>query len=244
MSAYYNENHPYLVEWLKCLIKKKLIAPGDVDERNIQEVKPDDLKKYTQCHFFAGLGGWSKALRLANWPDELEVWTGSCPCQPFSRNGDRNGFKDKRHLWPSWKQLIKERKPSVIFGEQTAATPEWLRLVRSNLETLDYAVGAIPIEAASAGAFHTRDRFWFVADSYSSDRQRGDRPLQMGRQPSEKKVTKNGRRQSFKWPAKPTVPILAYGIPFRVERCGAFGNAIDLRPATVFIKAYMIGDER
>jgi hypothetical protein len=44
-----------------------LIAPGDVDSRSIADVQPDDLRGYTQCHFFAGIAGWSRALRLAGW---------------------------------------------------------------------------------------------------------------------------------------------------------------------------------
>ena len=69
--AYYNENDPYAAQWLRNLIAAGELPPGDVDDRNIQEITPDDLKRYTQCHFFAGIGGWSYAFRLA-WPDELE----------------------------------------------------------------------------------------------------------------------------------------------------------------------------
>ena len=87
MPAYYNENNRFAAQWLRNLIAAGDIAPGDVDERSITEVRPDDLRGYTQCHFFAGIGGWSAALRLAGWPDDRPVWTGSCPCQPFSAAG-------------------------------------------------------------------------------------------------------------------------------------------------------------
>lgn len=161
--AYYNENDPFAAQWLRNLIAAGHIAPGDVDERSIVDVKPGDLAGYTQCHFFAGIGGWSYALRLAGWPDDRPVWTGSCPCQPFSIAGKREGFADARHLWPVWRELIRERSPATIFGEQVASAPEWLRLVRSDLEAMGCAVGAIPFEAASAGADHLRDRYGFVA---------------------------------------------------------------------------------
>lgn len=169
MTAYYNENNPFAAQWLRNLIAKKLIAPGDVDERSIVDVQPDDLKNYGQCHFFAGIGGWSLAARIAGWDDERPLWTGSCPCQPFSVSGKREGFNDPRHLWPEFKRLIAERQPSVIFGEQSAAAAGWLALVRSDLETMGYAVGATPMEAASAGAEHFRDRYWFVADYDNSE---------------------------------------------------------------------------
>lgn len=89
MTAYYNEIDPFAANWLRNLSDAGLIAKGVVDERSIVDVTPADLVGFTQCHFFAGIGGWSYALRLAGWPDEREVWTGSCPCQPFSTAGAR-----------------------------------------------------------------------------------------------------------------------------------------------------------
>ena len=105
---YYNDNDPKMAAWLRELIKQNLIPPGDVDERSIEDVTKSDLQGYTQCHFFAGIGGWSEALRLAGWPADRHVWTGSCPCQPFSGAGKRQGEKDKRHLWPEFYRLIAE----------------------------------------------------------------------------------------------------------------------------------------
>lgn len=116
-GAYYNENDKRIAAWLRSLIKDGLIADGDVDERSISDVQPDDLSGYTQCHFFAGIGGWSLALRLAGWSDERPVWTGSCPCQPFSVAGKLLGDRDKRHLWPDFFKLITERRPELVFGE-------------------------------------------------------------------------------------------------------------------------------
>ena len=66
--AYYNEIDPYCAGWLRNLISENIIAPGDVDERPIQDVTPNDLAGYTQHHFFAGLGGWSYALRATPEP--------------------------------------------------------------------------------------------------------------------------------------------------------------------------------
>ena len=82
MTVYYSEVDPAAAAALRALIADKFIAPGDVDERSIEDVSPADLMGYTQCHFFAGQGVWSYALRLAGWPDDRPVWTGSCPCFP------------------------------------------------------------------------------------------------------------------------------------------------------------------
>lgn len=174
MTAYYNEIDPYCVEWLRNLIREGLIADGQVDDRSISDVTPNDLRGFTQCHFFAGLGGWPAALRSSGvWPDHRSVWTGSCPCQPFSVAGKGGGFADERHLWPAWHWLIEQCRPAVVLGEQVASASQWLGLVRGDLEALGYAVGAIPVEAASAGADHLRDRYWFVADD---GRRRRDEP--------------------------------------------------------------------
>ncbi len=144
MTAYYNEIDPYVAAWLRNLIDAGHIAPGDVDTRSIEDVTPKDLEGYSQCHFFAGIGGWSLALRLAGWPDDRPVWTGSCPCQPFSTAGKRKGFADERHLWPAWHWLIEQCRPSIVFGEQVASKDgkTWFDLVSSDLEASGYAGGA------------------------------------------------------------------------------------------------------
>jgi DNA (cytosine-5)-methyltransferase 1 len=136
----------------------------------VQDVDPADLEGFTQCHFFAGIGGWSYALRLAGWPDDRPVWTGSCPCQPFSVSGKQKGFDDDRHLWPYWIGHIGERRPPVLFGEQVASPDglKWLDLVSAHLEDLDYAIGAANLCAAGVGAPHIRQRLYWVADDNSS----------------------------------------------------------------------------
>jgi DNA (cytosine-5)-methyltransferase 1 len=163
--AYYNEIDPYAADWLRNLIAAGHIAPGDVDERSIEDVHPDDLRPYTQCHFFAGIGVWSYALRRAGWPDDRPVWTGSCPCQPFSAAGKGTAFDDERHLWPAWHWIIQECRPPVVFGEQVASkdAEPWLDLVSTDLEALVYAVAACAFPSASVGAPHIRDRTYFVA---------------------------------------------------------------------------------
>lgn len=164
MAAYYNEIDPYAAQWLRNLIGAGHIAPGVVDERSIEDVRPSDLIGFTQCHFFAGIGAWSLALRRAGWPDDVPVWTGSCPCQPFSAAGAGGGFEDSRHLWPTFAWLIKQRKPPVVLGEQVAskAVEPWVDLVHADLEAMDYAFGAVAFPSAGVGAPHIRDRLFWV----------------------------------------------------------------------------------
>jgi len=176
MTAYYNEIDPKAAAWLRELIKVGAIAPGDVDERDIRDVRPAELDGFTQCHFFAGIGVWSYALRLAGWSDTEPVWTGSCPCQPFSAAGKGGGFDDERHLWPAWFHLIEERRPAVVFGEQVASPDglKWLDLVQTDLEATDHAFAPFDLCAAGFGAPHIRQRLYWVAES-SSQRLEGQR---------------------------------------------------------------------
>ncbi|MDE2096608.1 MAG: DNA cytosine methyltransferase [Patescibacteria group bacterium] len=183
MSAYYNEIDPYAAQWLRNLISTGHIAPGYVDERSILDVHAFDLLGFTQCHFFAGIGVWSAALRGAGWPDDRPVWTGSCPCQPFSAAGKGGGFADERHLWPAWAYLIGERRPPIVFGEQVASKDGygWLDLVQADLEGMGYACGAVVSPAAGFGAPHGRHRTYFVADApHRDDRRGGARGWRLG----------------------------------------------------------------
>lgn len=167
MKNYYNECDKDAAAWLRNLIASKLIPDGDVDERSIEDVIPNELRGYTQCHFFAGIAGWSLALDLAGWPRDRPVWTGSCPCQPFSSAGKGDGFADQRHLWPAWFHLIRQCKPNVVFGEQVASAIRhgWLDLVSADLEAEGYAVGASVLGAHSVGAPHIRQRLYWMAHS-------------------------------------------------------------------------------
>jgi DNA (cytosine-5)-methyltransferase 1 len=170
VTAYYNENDKYAAQWLRNLIEDGLIPWGYVDDRSICDVQPGDLHGYTQCHFFAGLGGWSRALRLAGWPDDRFVWTGSPPCQPFSVAGKSQGTSDSRHLWPSLSALIRECRPPIFFGEQVARAigMGWFDAVAADLEKENYAVASAVLPACSVGAPHRRDRLWFVGYSNES----------------------------------------------------------------------------
>ena len=165
MTAIYNEIEPFAVEWLENLIAAGHVAPGRADARSIRDLNATDVRGPGQRHFFAGIAGWSLALRMAGVPDDADVWTGSCPCQPFSVAGRGAGVNDERHLWPVWFELIAECRPSIVFGEQVAgaAGRAWLAAVRADLEHAGYAVGAADLAAAGVGAPHIRQRTFFGA---------------------------------------------------------------------------------
>lgn len=254
-----------------------------------------DLVGHRQVHFFAGLGGWSRALRLAGWPDDRPVWTASCPCQPFSTAGKQRGFDDDRHLWPVLFELVRECRPAILFGEQVAgpAGRTWLDAVSADLESAGYAVGAANLCAAGVGAPHIRQRLYFVAVAdadYAGPQGWGER-----RDGADERATWEGgvagerlghadgigagriargcagtqaagdrargvdghvgddadapgAWSDVEWiactdgksrPAQPGVHPLAHGVPARVGKLRAGGNAIVAQVAAEFIGAVM-----
>jgi len=186
VTAFYNEPDPYAAAWLRNLIAARHIAPGIVDERPIQQIEAWELVGFTQCHFFAGIGVWSLALRRAGWPDDQPIWTGSCPCQPFSAAGQRKGISDERHLWPFWIKLIDQCKPAIVVGEQVASKDGlgWLDLVSTDLEASDYAFAAADLCAAGFSGAHLRQRLYFVglADDDDTRLEGRDGVLERGNQ--------------------------------------------------------------
>jgi len=165
MPSFYNEIDPYAAAWLRNLIKAGHIPDGEVSTQSIVDLRPADLSGFDQCHFFAGIGGWSQALRLAGWAPDRPVWTGSCPCQPFSVAGKGAGIDDARHLWPHFHRLIAACRPPVVMGEQVAgkAGYGWFDGVRADLEGTGYAGRAVDIPALAVNAPHIRQRLYWVA---------------------------------------------------------------------------------
>lgn len=165
MSAYYNENNPCAASALRQMIRDGVIAHGVVDDRSIEDVKPNDLQRFTQAHFFAGSGAWSVAARQAGWSDDRRLWTASCPCQPFSVAGKGGGTDDARHLWPHLFRLVRAVRPPVLVGEQVAGTAGygWFDGVAADLEGEGYACRAVDIPALGVNAPHQRNRLYWVA---------------------------------------------------------------------------------
>lgn len=245
---YYNEWEPKAASELRGMIAEGLVAQGVVDERSIVDVTPGDLAGFIQCHFFAGLGGWSIAARMAGWPDKRGLWTGSPPCQPFSGAGLGRGDADERHLWPHFFRLIRACRPAVCMGEQVAQAigMGWLDGVQSDMEECDYAFRPVVLPACCVDAPHKRERIYFVAHA---NEQRAQVPL-AGQFATEQVA--GGNLHSHWQDARavacddgktrrlaPCHPMLANGLPGANGLVRAYGNAIVPQVAAEVIGAYL-----
>lgn len=250
MTAYYNENHPFTAQWLRNLIAEGLLPTGEVDERSVVEVRPGDLGGFTQCHFFAGIGGWALALKLAGWPRNAtsRVWTISCPCPPWSRvkihQYQSIGRHDYRDLWPVMVPLIRACRPCHIYGEQVAGKRaiKWHQRTIRNLLVLDYNVIDEIREAHIYGSPQRRERFYFTANLGGTRRPRlvagGDigaaRPFRWRGEEDMCAIVKAPFKSNHRWP-KPLVRLCDDGLPTRMGRLRAYGNAIDPWVAAQFV---------
>lgn len=252
MAVYYNENDRHAADWLRNLIAAGELPEGDVDTRSITEISTYTLKGYTQCHFFAGIGGWPLALRMAGWPDDAPVWTSSAPCQPFSTAGRRKGVLDERHLWPVQQRLVDICKPPTLFGEQVsqAITDGWLDQVFNGMERQGYACGASVLPAVSANGSHVGPRCYFVcALPAHGDRSVGPRTcLPIGgarpewpRGPEDLRAVVDAPMQPGERHPQPIIRLGHDGLPARLvkARTKHAGNAIFPPLAAHFIAAAM-----
>jgi DNA (cytosine-5)-methyltransferase 1 len=220
-KRYYGDSDPTAAEWLRRLISRGILPMGDVDERSIAEVTAADLMGYEQCHFFAGIGGWPLALKLAGWTGP--VWTGSCPCRPFSSAA--RGRHSERDMWPHFRSLISARAPRVVFGEQVASARNWFDGVCDDLEAMGYSIGAAILPACGIGFDHARPRIYFVGHS--------DRESESGCS-FNAKVARLPRNRSNAGGVAPS-----HGVSGRVGRLRAYGNAIVPALAAEFVRATM-----
>lgn len=246
MSAYYNEINLQAAKWLRNLIAAGHIADGVVDTRSIEDVRPSDVRGFKQCHFFAGIGVWSYALRRAGWTDDRPVWTGSAPCQPYSEAGQGLGFADERHLWPHFHHLIKECRPPSVIGEQVAskAAAAWIDLVHADMEGVGYTFGAVPFPSAGVGAPHNRDRCYWVAHANDAERwtKEPTRHNGVGSAPewNESNSYAWKRLHDEDWADfAGCVRTFPDGIAPRLVRLRGYGNAINAEAARVWIESVM-----
>ncbi|WP_253631310.1 DNA cytosine methyltransferase [Bradyrhizobium japonicum] len=140
---------------------------------------------------------------MAGWPDDRPLWTGSCPCQPFSVAGKGRGADDPRHLWPHFRRLVSACRPPVLVGEQVAgkAGYGWLDGVRADLEREGYSSRGVDIPACAVDAPHQRSRLYWIAVV---------NPASLGRREGRSEHELRGGRSAAASADAPGVSLLAH----------------------------------
>ena len=166
----------------------------------------------------------------------VDIISGGFPCQPFSVSGKQQSVNDERHLWPYIRQGVGELRPNVCFFENVdgisrAKSPCYhsvLHHVLSDLEDLGYTATAGCFTAEEVGAPHLRKR-WFILGMADPDSQRLEGRSQLTEQHTHQWPTGQGCPQGPNEPPRtvePGVGRTANGIPNRVDRLRALGNAV------------------
>ena len=194
-------------------------------------------------------------IREIDWRnvERTDVVAGGYPCQPFSYNGSRNGADDPRHLWPMFAECIRVVRPQYALLENVAGHLSLgFGQVLADLAALGYDAEWDCIPEAAVGAPHLRDRVFVIAtrrhDLHANSQSESGQPkhgsattwpapmayassvglpendsgrLQLGKQHNGRSRT-GGRT----WKVEPSVGRVADGIPRRMDRLRALGNAV------------------
>lgn len=180
----------------------------------------------------------------------VDVISGGFPCQPFSVAGKRRGKEDDRYLWPEMLRIVQEIRPSWIVGENVAGIVNMeLDTVLADLEGAGYSCQTLIIPACGVDAPHQRNRCAILAYTNSPRREKWNAPrfaanerFLAGSSPADVADAKGKLRESsergtkptritgsaecMRWKPEPDVGRVAYGVPYRVDRLRALGNAV------------------
>jgi len=168
----------------------------------------------------------------------IDVICGGYPCQPFSIAGKRRGVQDPRHLWPEMYRLIREIRPRWVICENVSGHVELgLDTVFDDLENAGYTATPLIVPACAVGAPHRRDRIWIVAHTTGL---RLSRTLGTQRRQFATELPSSALQWDL--PAPFTVGS-DDGIPNRVDRACALGNAVVPQIPEVIGQAIMAFDQ-
>jgi DNA (cytosine-5)-methyltransferase 1 len=157
----------------------------------------------------------------------VDVVAGGYPCQGESTLGKRLGEDDPRWLWPAMGDVIDALRPAYVIGENVLGhRTRGLGRVLADLADLGYTARAGVVRACEMGAPHPRARLFVLAHTQGSGRPtRGFEPRghhSASGDPQERPEHPGPDR----WPTEPAVDRVAYGLPGRVDRLAALGNAV------------------
>lgn len=183
-------------------------------------------------------------------PPATDILFGGFPCQPVSEQGNGKYMSDHRWLWPRMLHYIQKQEPRWVVienvpGLRTSGVA--LQKVLYDLAESGYDAEWNSIPANAVGAPHRRERIFIVAYP-TVGTNFGDSTIFWKPQRKEETFYKTchfrsrwvhrygygelaTRTSELKagygwWGVEPRLPRLVYGIPNRVDRCKALGEAV------------------
>jgi len=122
------------------------------------------------------------------------------------------------------RRIVADVAPRYVRAENTQRRA--IDRAADDLEAMGYAVRCIALSAADVGADHIRERYWLLAYADS------DRELRRG---VDAKVAHLSRVRPRVWEANPDESRVADGLPGRMDRLEATGDAqVPIVAATAF----------
>jgi len=173
----------------------------------------------------------------------VDIITGGFPCQPFSVAGKQEGKDDGRYIWPEMLRVIWTARPSWVVGENVNGIIDMaLDEVCASLESEGYEVQPFIIPACAVNAPHRRDRVWIVANSMRQGLQRFQQPHAstiQGNGPKGQSVSSFNYDYEMGIPNIPESIRMDDGLPYRMDRARALGNAIVPQVAYEILEAIL-----
>ena len=161
-------------------------------------------------------------IREVDWHavEPVDLLCGGFPCQDISLAGKGAGLTGERSgLWFEYANAIEVLKPRYVLIENVSALrSRGLDQVLGSLAALGYDAEWHCIPACAVGCPQTRDRVWVVA--YRQSERQGQ--LRWSWREEDRESTRN-----VYWPTRePAILRVVDGVPARVDRLRALGNAI------------------
>lgn len=153
---------------------------------------------------------------------DVDLICGGFPCQDISEAGKRIGIRGSRSgLWKAMRDTIGHLRPTYVLVENVAALAiRGLDVVLGDLSQIGFDAEWATVSACSMGAPHPRERMFVLAYPACSGFG-GVRSTWPAREPTGRRAQPRGP-----WAAEPRPIGVAYGIPDRLDRNKALGNAV------------------